>query len=99
MRTIALAFLLIAGIGFLGFSGPESTSIPSDEIEMSHIKIRLKNNCTREVKYRYNGLSSSLSKNYYRDITIKPGYTLEVDGKDFADITASDDGKEFIICK
>ncbi len=101
MRTYTLITLLLSSVVFFGFTPVPSTTFTVDKIEAtgSHIKIKIRNNCGHEVKYEYNGLHGSLSKNYYRELTIKPGHTLIIDGKDFADIKEADDKKEFIVCK
>ncbi|MDX2360815.1 MAG: hypothetical protein QNK23_08420 [Crocinitomicaceae bacterium] len=65
----------------------------------SSVTIRIKNDCDHEVKYRYNGTTSTLSKNYYRGFTIMPGHMLIVDGQDYRVITASDDNQEIVICR
>ncbi|GEM_PF-5459377 len=99
MKRILFICFAFAAFGLMSATeGKSVTGSVASKAEFSHIKIRIKNDCGHDVKYEYNGLHGSLSKNYYREITIQPGHTLIIDGKDFAEITSSSDGKTYVVC-
>ncbi|MDX2361378.1 MAG: hypothetical protein QNK23_11275 [Crocinitomicaceae bacterium] len=100
--------LLFIGLTFLAF-GIMSMTLENNESEnelthapkagQTYVKIKMRNNCDHEIKYEYNGTHGTLSKNYYREFTIKPGYMLIIDGQDFKKITAEDDRQDVIVCQ
>ena len=102
MKKLLLICLAFAALGIMSMSYNDSTNSPKT-VNAEYVYIKLKNDCDHAVKYEYkdsgSGTSGTLSANYTRQITLKTGAKLYIDGQFLKEITISDNTQVIIACE
>lgn len=98
----ALSLLTLFVIGASGMASTTHRGSKSHAIQAT-VEVILQNKCTRDVKYTTKCESKTgqgvVPKGDKVKLTLEVGTTITVDGEEFMNVAASDNGQTFQVCR